>query len=96
MEARRLLQERDDVVLVDVSTPREFDEMRIPGARLIPLGSLRGRTRELPQKGMLLLCCRNSLRAYEASIILRHAGFPDVRVLDGGVLMWPFEKVYGS
>ncbi len=96
LEARRLLQERRDVTLVDVSTPREYDEMRIPGARLVPLGSLRGRMRELPQSGVLLLCCRNSLRAYEASIILRHAGFPDVRVLDGGVLMWPFEKVYGS
>lgn len=96
LEARRLLQERRDVMLIDVSTPREYEEMRIPGSRLIPLGSLRGRMRELEGRGILLLCCRNSLRAYEASILLRHAGFSDVRVLDGGVLMWPFEKVYGS
>ena len=88
--------EQQAAVLVDVSTPGEFAEMRIPGARLIPLGSLRGRLHELPRDQRIVLCCRSSLRAYEASIILRHAGYSQVYVLDGGVLMWPFDRVYGS
>ncbi len=88
--------ERQDAILVDVSTPGEFAEMRIPGARLMPLGSLRGRLHELPRDQRIVLYCRSSLRAYEASIILRHAGYSQVYVLDGGVLMWPFDRVYGS
>ena len=34
-----------------------------------------------------------SLRGYEAGLILKHAGFKNVRVLDGGIAMWPYEKV---
>ena len=33
------------------------------------------------------------IRGYEAALILRSAGFGRVRVLDGGLAMWPFEKV---
>jgi len=32
-----------------------------------------------------------SLRGYEASLILRHAGFRDVKVMDGGIACWPYE-----
>jgi 3-mercaptopyruvate sulfurtransferase SseA len=32
-------------------------------------------------------------RAYEAAIILKHQGFKDVKVLDGGLEMWPYEKL---
>ena len=37
----------------------------------------------------------NSIRGYEASLILRAAGFERVKVLDGGTAMWPFEIVTG-
>ena len=37
----------------------------------------------------------NSIRGYEASLILRAAGFERVQVLDGGTAMWPFETVTG-
>lgn len=95
-EARRVLAERRETVLLDVSTPREYEEMRIPGSRLIPLGSLRGRLREFAADTEVIVCCRNSIRGYEASIILRAAGLENVRVLDGGVAMWPFERLYGA
>jgi len=37
--------------------------------------------------------CKISLRGYEAALILRAAGFQRIRVMDGGVVMWPFEKI---
>jgi rhodanese-related sulfurtransferase len=40
----------------------------------------------------IITFCAISLRGYEASLILRAAGFPNVKVLDGGVAMWPYEK----
>jgi rhodanese-related sulfurtransferase len=30
-------------------------------------------------------------KGYEASLILRAAGFTNVKVLDGGIAMWPYE-----
>lgn len=95
-EAKRRIDTDRETFLLDVSTPREHEEMRIPGSKLIPLGSLRGRLREVPADAPVIVFCRNSIRGYEASIILRAAGRTDVHVLDGGVIMWPFDKVYGQ
>jgi rhodanese-related sulfurtransferase len=39
--------------------------------------------------------CKASLRGYEAAEILHGAGFPNVRVMDGGITAWPFEKLHG-
>jgi rhodanese-related sulfurtransferase len=63
------------------------------GAIFIPLASLRSRFVELDRKKPIVVFCNYSLRGYEAAIILKHEGFKDVKVLDGGLEMWPFEKL---
>jgi len=60
---------------------------------LIPLGALRGRLEELPQGKPIVTFCKISLRGYEAALILKNAGFKNVRVMDGGVVVWPYEKL---
>jgi len=64
-------------------------------SKLIPLGTLRARPQELPRGRDIVVFCRLSIRGYEASLILRAAGFEPVKVLDGGTAMWPFEIVTG-
>ncbi len=91
-EVRRMQTQGEDFVFLDVRTPGEFERVRLPGSRLIPLGALRGRVDELPKDRTIVLFSSRSVRAYEASVILRAAGFPDVRVLDGGIAMWPYRK----
>ena len=91
-EAREWLQ-KEDVVLLDVRSPGEFEQMRLPGSINIPLGALRGRLHELDKDKPVIAFCKISLRGYEAGLILKHASFKDVRVLDGGIAMWPYEKV---
>jgi NADPH-dependent 2,4-dienoyl-CoA reductase/sulfur reductase-like enzyme/rhodanese-related sulfurtransferase/two-component sensor histidine kinase len=91
-EVNRMINERRDFVFLDVRTPAEHEEARLPHSVLIPLGSLRGRMGELPRDKEIVTFCDISLRAYEASLILRHAGFEHVRVLDGGMAMWPYER----
>jgi len=52
-EVRRFLKERDpdEYNLVDVRTPKEYEQGHIPGARLIPIAELDARLSELdPQK----------------------------------------------
>lgn len=44
---------------------------------------------ELPQDKTVIAFCKLSLRGYEAAIVLRQNGFRDVKVMDGGIMMWP-------
>jgi rhodanese-related sulfurtransferase len=49
------------------------------------------RIAEIPGDREITPYCAVSLRGYEASLILRAAGFVNVKVLDGGIAMWPYE-----
>ncbi len=88
----RKIQNKDDFIFLDVRAPQEYAEVRLPKATLIPLGSLRNRLSELPRDKEVVAFCKVSLRGYEAALILKAAGLTDVKVLDGGIAMWPYEK----
>ena len=92
-EVHQMLAEKRDFFFLDVRTPGEYEQVRLPGAVLIPLATLRGRLDEIPKHTPIVTFGQISLRGYEAALILRAAGFEDVRVLDGGVTMWPYEKL---
>ncbi len=92
MEVRAKLDAKEDFVFLDVRSPGEWEEVRLPGSMLIPLGALRERSGELPRDKEIVAFCKASLRGYEAARILLGQGFTDVKVMDGGVAMWPFAK----
>jgi len=87
------LSRHEDFVFLDVRTPEEYEQQRLPHATLVPLGALRERLQELPRDRLLVLFCDISLRAYEGALILKAAGFRQVKVMEGGMAMWPFEKM---
>jgi rhodanese-related sulfurtransferase len=89
---RLKMQNGEDFVFLDVRSPQEYAEAHLPKSTLIPLGMLRRRLSELPKDKEIITYCAISLRGYEASLILRSAGFANVKVLDGGMAMWPYEK----
>ena len=92
-ELRAWQTEGRDLQLVDVRAPEERAGRRIAGALSMPLASLRGRLGELDRNRPVVTFCEVSLKGYEASLVLRDAGFTDVRVLEGGVKAWPYELV---
>jgi rhodanese-related sulfurtransferase len=96
MEVKARLDAKEDFVFLDVRSPAEHKQERLPGARLIPLGGLRARLGELPKDKEIVAFCKHSLRGYEAARILQGAGFPRVRVMDGGVTVWPFDILRGN
>ena len=82
-------------VLLDVRGPDEFEVMRLGiGEMLIPLGTLRKRLNELPEdKEKEIICyCKISLRGYEASLILQANGWKNVKVMEGGIMGWPYPR----
>ncbi|MDY6909637.1 MAG: FAD-dependent oxidoreductase [Thermodesulfobacteriota bacterium] len=92
LEAKRIMDDGADVVLLDVRTPDEFRETRLEDPRVvhIPLGALRKRLQELPKDKEILTFCKVSMRGYEAQRILNAAGYDRVRFIEGGLIAWPF------
>jgi rhodanese-related sulfurtransferase len=83
-----------DFLWLDVRSAEEYKEKRIedPRVKLIPLGRLRRRIQELAREKKTVTLCKASLRAYEAQTILKGSGFKDVRIMDGGLEGWPYER----
>ena len=88
---RELMKLKREYLCIDVRSPQEYEEERIPGMDLIPLESLRRRIDEIPRDRGVVLVCDTGARAYQASLILKANGFTNVRILEGGLRMWPFE-----
>ncbi|WP_193367373.1 MBL fold metallo-hydrolase [Pelagibius marinus] len=80
--------------ILDVREADEFDGPlgRIPGAKLIPLGSLAERTSELRPDRPVIAVCRAGGRSAQATTILRRAGFGQVANLAGGMLRWRAQR----
>ena len=94
-EVYNKIKRKEQFVLLDVRSHKEYEEFRIPGSTLIPLGILRNRLYELSKDHEIITFCSISLRGYEAALILKAAGFNNVKVMDGGILMWPYEVTEG-
>jgi len=73
----------------------EYEQMRLGiGEKLIPLGQLRNRLEELPvdKNKEIVVWCKISLRGYEAALILQANGYTNVKVLEGGIMAWPYQR----
>lgn len=83
----RQLKDTDinDITLIDVRTPDEFNLGAINGAINIPLDDIRHHLNDIPKNKPIVLYCGVGLRGYLASNILRQNGFNDVRNLIGGL-----------
>ena len=83
-----------DVQIVDVREPDEFNGPlgHVPGARLIPLGTLQQKTSELKKEQPLIMVCRSGARSAQATVLLGKTGFDKVANLSGGMLRWRAQR----
>jgi adenylyltransferase/sulfurtransferase len=81
----------DPLQLIDVREPYEWEIGKIPSARLIPLGTLQRQLDSLDRGRQVVVYCRSGVRSAHAAAQLRHAGFPRVLNLTGGILRWSDE-----
>jgi len=78
----------DNLVLVDVREPHEWEIAHIEGARLIPLSQLPDRLNELDGHAEIVTQCHHGSRSLKALEILKGAGYGKVRSLAGGIDAW--------
>ena len=84
----------NDVQVVDVREPDEFNGPlgHVPGAVLIPLGTLGQKTADLSRTKPLVMVCRSGARSAQATVLLGKAGFDKVANLSGGMLRWRAQR----
>jgi sulfur-carrier protein adenylyltransferase/sulfurtransferase len=89
-ELKGMLDRHDDIFLVDVREPNEYEIVSIPGATLIPKDQfLTGAALEqLPQDKRIVLHCKSGARSAEVLAVVKNAGFADAVHVGGGVLAW--------
>ena len=100
-EVDLLLENNEPILLVDVREPAEYTTGHIPGALLVPRGTLEGAADPHSKYRVSALCtahdqtiivyCESGGRSALATDILQQMGFTQVRNLAGGCVLWEAE-----
>jgi adenylyltransferase/sulfurtransferase len=87
-ELKGRLDRHENLFILDVRNPEEYQICRIPGSTLIPLPELPQRFRELDRERELIVHCKSGMRSAKATQFLRQQGFQKVKNLKGGIHAW--------
>ncbi len=85
------LNSGDDLVLLDVREPNEWDIVRLDGAKLIPVNKVTERANELSTADEIVVYCKSGIRSTRAVHELRQLGFRKLWNLKGGINAWAEE-----
>lgn len=92
-EAKSMMEEQPDAVILDVREQDEYDAGHIPGAVLLPVGTINEETAAsaIPEKDtVVLVYCRSGNRSKTASQALADLGYTRIYEF-GGIKDWPYE-----
>ena len=91
-EAKKMM-DTQEVIVLDVREQDEFDSGHIPGAVLLPVGTITKDTASaviLEPDSVVLVYCRNGNRSKTASQALADLGYTNIYEF-GGINTWPYE-----
>jgi rhodanese-related sulfurtransferase len=93
-DAKKIMDEEPDAVVLDVREQSEYDAGHIPGAVLLPLGSIEQLAAStLPDKdATILVYCRSGRRSKLGAETLLSLGYTNVLDI-GGISSWPYDVV---
>jgi rhodanese-related sulfurtransferase len=91
IELKNKIQDKEQLFLLDVREPFEFEHARIDGSVLIPLNQIPQRLRELDFDQEIVLICHHGIRSMQAANFLAQVGFKQVSNLVGGIDAWSVE-----
>jgi rhodanese-related sulfurtransferase len=87
-EARDIIGEKGELVILDVRTVSEYESGHLEGAINIPVEALSGRLSELNPNDELLVYCRTGNRSTTAVGILKENGYDRIYHMDAGIVAW--------
>jgi rhodanese-related sulfurtransferase len=87
-DAFALLKQRQNIYLLDVRTPQEYQQVRLAGSHLIPIDQVMQRLGELPSDRPILVYCAVGSRSAQVFSFLARRGYAEVYNLDGGIHAW--------
>ncbi len=90
-ELKARIDRGEQLNIIDVREPHEFAIARIPGSKLIPLGTIEARAGELDPDAEVILHCKSGKRSADALGRLRNKGFTNLKNLKGGITAWSDE-----
>ena len=92
-EAKAMMDEQPDILILDVREQSEYDSGHIPGAVLFPVGSIseEAAAAVIPERDTVtLVYCRSGNRSKTASKALAELGYTQIYEF-GGIIDWPYE-----
>lgn len=92
-EEAKEMMDTQDVIILDVREQDEYDSDHIPGAVLLPVGTIDEETAAevIPEKdSTVLVYCRSGNRSKTASSTLAELGYSNIYEF-GGINTWPYE-----
>ena len=88
-ELKQRLDQGDDLQIIDVREPFEYDIAKLEGTKLIPLGEVVNRMSEIDPNRETVVHCKGGVRSAKAIEALQRAGFPGrLMNLRGGITAW--------
>ena len=87
------MMDTQEVIILDVREQGEYDSGHIPGAVLLPVGTIDETTAAevIPEKdSTVLVYCRSGNRSKTASSTLAELGYTNIYEF-GGINTWPYE-----
>ena len=92
-EAKSMMDEQPDAVILDVREQDEYDAGHIPGAVLLSVGTIDEETAAsaiLEKDTVVLVYCRSGNRSKTASQALADLGYTQIYEF-GGIQDWPYD-----
>ncbi|HET8886418.1 MAG TPA: rhodanese-like domain-containing protein [Salinimicrobium sp.] len=89
-EAKTALAENEDIILLDVRTPEEFDEGAIEGAKNINFfdEDFAEQVNQFDKNKPVYIYCKSGNRSAKAAKQLQEMGFKEIYDIEGGYMNW--------
>jgi len=89
-ELKDMIDSGEEIYLVDVREPAEYEIVSIPGSVLIPKGDILNGSAlvDLPQDKKVVMYCKTGIRSAETLAAVKAAGLSNAVHVQGGVIAW--------